>query len=446
MTPFHPGALSSFSATADELLREIQMYPIPASGPDYVKHFDVQPALIIRPEDIIGPVEFTAKQVDANGNETGRFWDSSGQRVGWTGEAFQKMRRLADKMANSKELRGLVTESFILDQLFNWLRETLERKRSDSIGEFVSRCCDSAIADHEIWIPVYKAYSSADLTIGDVEFKPITRDLLDLWFNRPSSDPLMQERVKQFEHETRSKHQGSLAVCVKLRAQKEKASQLAIEKALTAIALLRFLSPANWSCGVKSYALPFGMENVESWCSFEMLDGRIKSIETKAVNEGPDVWIVDGMRARFPDILGLLSALASPGDTEFHRTLFEAVLIYSRNSTTTDPASKLVFILVALESVLLKDSSEPIQGNLGERMAFIIGSTLEERREIVRTVKKTYGMRSEFIHHGQSPDDIEIFQRFLGYAWSCLLQLLRLRDKFTSRIELLGQLDDMKLS
>jgi hypothetical protein len=339
-----------------------------------------------------------------------------------------------------------VSEGFILDQVFSWLCETLERKRADSIGEFISQRCDAEIADHEIWIPLYRTYSSTDLKIGDVEFKSITRELLDAWFGRPVADPRMQERVKQLEHMTRSKHQASLAACINVRAEKEKAFQLAIEKALTAIGLLRFLSVANWSCSIKSYTLPFGMQNAESWCSFEMASGRIESYGTKAVNQGPDAWIVDDMRQRFPDVLGLLSDLAGPAETEFHRTLFDAMLIYSRNSTTTDPASKLVFILVALESVFLKDSSEPIQGNLGERIAFMIGNTLEERRDIVMTVRKTYGMRSGFIHHGHSLDDIEVFERFLGYAWSCLLELLRLRDKFTTRFELLGKLDDMKLS
>jgi hypothetical protein len=446
MISFHPGALSSFSAAADELLREVRMYPNHAPAPDRAKRFDIQPAAVIRPEDMIGVPEMTAKEIDPSGNETGRFWESRGQRVGWTGDAFQKMRRLAGKIANSAELRGLVSEGFILDQVFSWLRETLEHKRTDSIGEFISQLCDSEIGEHEIWIPVYRTYSSTDLKIGEVELKSITRDLLDVWFTRPVSDPRIHEKLKQLEHATRIKHQGSVAACIKVRAQKQKAFELAIEKALVAIALLRFLSVANWSCTIKSYALPFGMQNAESWCSFEMTGGRIESYGTKAVDEGPDAWVVDPMIEQFPDIPGLLSDLAGPGKTEFHRTLFDAMLIYSRNSTTTDPASKLVFILVALESMLLKDSSEPIQGNLAERLAFIIGSTLEERRDIVTTVKKTYGMRSGFIHHGESPDDIELFERFLGHAWACMLELLRLRDKVTTRLELLAKLDDMKLS
>jgi hypothetical protein len=79
-------------------------------------------------------------------------------------------------------------------------------------------------------------------------------------------------------------------------------------------------------------------------------------------------------------------------------------------------------------------------------MAFLIGNSLPERQEIVRTVRKTYAMRSEFIHCGQSIDDLEIFDRFLLYAWSTFLKLLQVRDQFKTRLDLLAKLDEMKLS
>jgi Apea-like HEPN len=121
-------------------------------------------------------------------------------------------------------------------------------------------------------------------------------------------------------------------------------------------------------------------------------------------------------------------------------------LIYSRNSITTDPASKLVFILAALESILLKDSSEPIQGNLAERMAFIVGPSLAKRKEIVNIVKKTYGMRSKFIHHGETIDDLTVLDEFLGYAWLTFATLLEQRNQFGTRLDLITKLDEMKLS
>jgi len=57
-------------------------------------------------------------------------------------------------------------------------------------------------------------------------------------------------------------------------------------------------------------------------------------------------------------------------------------LIYSRNSIATDISDKLLFVLVALESMLLKDSNEPLQKNIGERMAFLVGDSAQSRKVI----------------------------------------------------------------
>ena len=447
MISFHTGAQASFSAVAEELLRDIKAYPSPTPPGGQGKRFDIHPSAVVGPGEIIGTPQMTEGEVDGVGNETGRFWSSSGQRVGWTGDAFQKMKRLAERIATTKELKGLVSDGFVLNKVFDWLCQTLDGKRSDSISDFICQRCEDEIEDHEIYVPLFRTYSSVDFKIGDVEFKSITKELLDGCFPRkPLDDPEMEKRVRQHENNTRAKYQASLAACVRVRAEKEKASQLALEEALTATALLRFLSVANWTSKIKSYVLPSGMENSASWHSFHLVNGAITSLSSTSLNEGPHQWVVDDVPAQMSGIIELLSDLAQSQKSDLRKTIFDAMLIYSRNSTTTGPADKLVFILVALESVLLKDSSEPIQGNLGERMAFLIGNSLPERQEIVRTVRKTYAMRSEFIHCGQSIDDLEIFDRFLLYAWSTFLKLLQVRDQFKTRLDLLAKLDEMKLS
>jgi hypothetical protein len=57
--------------------------------------------------------------------------------------------------------------------------------------------------------------------------------------------------------------------------------------------------------------------------------------------------------------------------------LHDALLLYSRNSTASETTDKLVFVLVSLESMLPKDANEPISKNIGERMAFLVGNSVE---------------------------------------------------------------------
>ena len=445
MIEFHPNAKAAFATAAEDLLRSVKAYP--ETEQHVGKKFNIHPKVVVPEGEIIGTPQITERSVDRTGTEVGRFWSGSNGRFGWAGDDYQQLKRFAERIARSTDLDGLVSEEFILDQAFAWLRETMEHKRSDSITDYISYRCSEEIKDHEFYIPLCRTYSSVNFAIGEVEFKSISKEFLDGWFpSQPLENPDMERRVRELENDTRAKFQATLAACVKIRAEAKAASQEALARTLRATALLRFLSIANWTSKVRSFTLPFGMEGSTGWHSFNLDSGVVKSLSSASVFEGPYEWVIDEARAELPGLLECLSDLASTQGTDFRKTLFDAMLIYSRNSTTTDPANKLVFILVALESMLLKDASEPIQGNLGERMAFLVGASLDARKNIVSTVKKTYAMRSKFIHHGQGIDDLEVFDAFLFNAWSSFVKLLELRDRFKTRLELIGKLDEMKLS
>jgi hypothetical protein len=443
MFEFHPKAQESFSNKAVEILQSVKSFPL-VQG--VAKDFEIHPSAVIDGTEMIGEPRITERELDLFGIEIGRMWTHASGRFGWSGEAYQKIKLLAETIARITQLNGLVSEEFIFDEIFDWLCQTSEGTRSDSISQFIlSRCIDE-IKDHTIYVPLCRVHSSKGFKIGDVEFKTITKKFLDDWFsNKPSDNPVMAERVAQLEHQTRAKYQGHIAACIEIRAEGKKASQLALSKTLMASALLRIISPANWTSKIKSYALPIGMENTEVWHSFTLV-GYQKIITSDTYSKGPYEWVLDEPIEKMGNILESLSQLYSGQKTEFQRVLFDAILIYSRNSTTTDPADKLVFVLVSLESILLKDANEPIQSNLGERMAFLIGQSLDDRKKIVDIAKKTYAIRSRFIHHGQGIEELNTLDQFLFFAWLTFVRLIEIKDNIQTRHELIVRLDEMKLS
>jgi hypothetical protein len=56
--------------------------------------------------------------------------------------------------------------------------------------------------------------------------------------------------------------------------------------------------------------------------------------------------------------------------SRFKQRVRSSILAYSKGITLHDINDRLVYTLSSLEGLLLKNSSEPIQQNLGERMAF----------------------------------------------------------------------------
>jgi hypothetical protein len=83
---------------------------------------------------------------------------------------------------------------------------------------------------------------------------------------------------------------------------------------------------------------------------------------------------------------------------------------------------------------------------LGERIAFLIGTTVQERKQIVRTIQDVYKVRSAFVHHGQAPRHQDVLDNFLVTAWRVFAELLRLRDQHKTKAALLGVLEDRKMS
>lgn len=96
--------------------------------------------------------------------------------------------------------------------------------------------------------------------------------------------------------------------------------------------------------------------------------------------------------------------------------------------------------------MFLRDANEPIRKNLGERMAFLIGTWTEERKEIVRNVAEVYKVCSAFVHHGGSPKHQHALDQFLTTTWKTFAELLRTRDTYKTVAALLVILEDRKMS
>jgi hypothetical protein len=159
-------------------------------------------------------------------------------------------------------------------------------------------------------------------------------------------------------------------------------------------------------------------------------------------------WFLDDSINLRPGILEGLDLLAKSTNTEFRKSLYDALILYSRQSQADELSDKLVFAISALESVLLRDSNKPIQKNLGERMAFLIGTSVNERRDIIKNLEEIYKIRSAFVHHGQQPRHIEALDRFLANTWTTFLRLLGIAqsDQYKTKASLIAYLEELKLS
>jgi Apea-like HEPN len=447
---FHERAAERFTELAQSVLTRVGTFG--SIQPPARNETELHPVATFSEKDIIGPISWSPHSVNGFGQETGRYWESGGTRVGWGGEGYDAVKSLASKFENSSPLKGRVSSRFVMDEVFAWLRDTLETKRADTLPEFIAARCSEEIRHHEIWVPIYRTYSACNFSIGNVQFRTISRPMLDRWYTRITVEELKRAPAAAIAlNRQRSALQGTLAASVRVEAEPRKASETAHAAADEAVALLRVLSPVNWTCRLTSHCLPIGKENTHMTMSLTVEEESIRSIGRGTIEVGPAGWNVDEAREG-PLTAGVLEALHSLAlqrtNTELCTDLYGALQLHARHSIATEVAHKLVFVVAAAESFFLRNTSEPIQKNLGERMAFLIGKTIDERRKVIRNVDEFYGLRSRLIHHGREvqEDQKDVVDEFFFNVWFTFILLLRNAHQWRTRDEMFTALENKKLA
>ena len=173
---------------------------------------------------------------------------------------------------------------------------------------------------------------------------------------------------------------------------------------------------------------------------------RIKSSES-IISRGTPFWeIDDSLKQMILYYMPLIEPLLSNPLNDFQKVLFDSIYYFSKSTLVSDFSDKLVYILVALETLLLSNSSSPIQDTISRRLAFFLGKDINSRKKIIRIFKKTYDLRSKFIHHGKTIQDLETFKEFLEIARSFFMKLLINQKKYENLQELVDEIDNKSLS
>lgn len=312
---------------------------------------------------------------------------------------------------------------------------------------------EKIISDYEIVIPINFLHIEKSFGLGKVNFRPFSKKSIDELLesravtqaqDSPPKDlvsKLFDQKIRQF--------QGYAVATILLQAEPARAYEIAIEETNTALSMLRIFSSSTREPLSYYPAAVWGSSNISSGYLIALKEGNLNQMFSKTLDRSPRSenltnQAIDDLYSAGLSILDNLLGLSKR--TQFQEKLLEALILYSRSAISKDIADKLVYILVALESILLRNSSEPIQQNLGERIAFIIGDSLEKRKRIIKVTRDTYTLRSCFVHHGRSIDNLETMREFMQYAWQAIVSLIHQSNSVSTVNALLDVLDDRKLS
>jgi len=115
---------------------------------------------------------------------------------------------------------------------------------------------------------------------------------------------------------------------------------------------------------LNSYITLLGKEHIESYIYFTVNDTKLLSMAEGLIDNSGIASKLSNETIAWIKANGLdqLSEILARGPkTKFEEQVLESIFIYSRCPLARDVSDKLIYILVAIESVLLKDENEAVK-------------------------------------------------------------------------------------
>lgn len=391
-------------------------------------------------------LDCTEHDCDYRGNVIARYFYYNSKKYGLSDEAYSNLIKLAASIQKIHCFNEKLSLGFVEFELFCWVSKNFkgEEVEHSFIDYLVHKTCQF-VKNIIINVPIANTMVEEEFYFCGGRIKNLAKATIDEFQAKADK----KEGLENFIVDFRKKYQGYSVIEFSLQCEKDFAREYAIRKANDITALLGIYSRAVLIPDVKCLSRIRGSnEYNQTQTTFILGEGTL-SVENSVVDTASNIirkitkedlsnYASCGMNE-------LSKIIQKKSLSKYEELVLNTAFLYSKVAFTSDPLEKLVYALSALESTLLK-SNEPIQQNVGERLAFFISKESIKRKEIVQNLRDVYDIRSNYIHHGKRKEDFDKLQSFFINVWIFFCGLVCSHEDFIDKEALLNELDDRKFS
>ncbi|PTQ81936.1 HEPN domain-containing protein [Nitrosomonas ureae] len=450
MFDIHPSARENFNIKANAFMQLIKKSP-KINRNTVTANSEIHIAANITEKDIIGDLKESIS--DYRGNVVGRIFYLNNERYALEGDDYQELLKLAESIQRISVFREKLSQGFIEEKIFFWLEQRF--KIHGEYKNFTDFLCDEAtdiVKPITVRVPIASTAVQEPFQFCNAIIKNYSKDMIDKMAPNPKNFK-NKDHIKYAEQHLlkfRKEYQGYAIVELQLECEPDYAKDFSLNETKRITDLLGIYSGAQIIPDIKCVSKAKGTENLETYNLVIDFGEDNSSISSGLLDVGSSqVWRISKEDIKRFNTCGLslISEIATKTNpTEFESTVLNMAFIYSKAAFTSDPLEKLVYMLSALESTLLKSVNEPIQQNIAERLAFFISKELTERKAIVKNFRSVYEFRSKYLHHGHSSTELGELAMFFKNVWVFYVSLVKNSGRFDKKIEFLDAIDDCKLS
>lgn len=443
-----PSLAQQINEDAENLVSILQTAPEnPTDVSEAFRPNHLQPtASLVDPDIPRSPLHFT---IGTSGAEADRFFPDLSLPVGFFDESHVSFINLCQRIQQIDALNPYVSLTYVVEVVFEWVKLRHLKSTDKSLVDYLLLRCRRSITRQEIWFPIVGIDVEHEIDIGKVVIKKLPQSSWQGWMTEwIVRRPAEVANAKKFLADVNA---DPIIIASQLvMAEPIRAVETALTWTQSALEILSYFAPSNFQPAMPIICAVSGSEFVERPRHMIIRDGVLLSAGVTTVNlRYRHPWTIkattlDKMKGKGFDTLVRLINEKEENLTEFQRDILRAISIFSRSSRAQNLTDKLLYAVLALESILLKDEFESLQKHIGERMAFLIGQTLEARRDIISSYKVAYGLRSKAVHHGRLVTDEGTLGIFLPNTWHTLNKLITEADRYLTKQDMIAFVDDIK--
>ncbi|WP_341906296.1 hypothetical protein [Fluviicola taffensis] len=386
------------------------------------------------PEDIIKGEIFSVEHSDKG--ELIQKWliTSPDEKIGFDKAGYEEYKKLLNAIYKRKEINELVAYRFLEVELFKWFlfkREEGSTTFSDDLIELIK----SNISEMVYCFPVAMVQISNSFEIGPVQIRYFTEEDFDrLSESTPGDITAVREHF-----------QGKVVVCTTVSAQKDRASEIALEKCSLAIDLLKISSNTLYmpdldlvfdiDSRAKNHEVTTIISHGLNFESFNFTDSATRFIALT------DEYFFE-MNGRGLDILSRF-VFEDSTESELCGLIINAITNFASALSNPDLHQRIASSCSIFESLLLNNENVGILSSLQKYCPKLVTPDPEIRNSIMELLKRVYEIRSVLVHHGKRKHiDLTELSNFQQLLFSLILNLMHKTESHQTKASLLNEIDE----
>jgi hypothetical protein len=439
---FHPQAAERFNQRADEFVARLSVAE-PEQNSDQFK--DLPVTFSLGEEDIIGISNYST--IDEAGKQTSTQFFHDGQWLGFSGDAYNDFYSFCEKVSQTGPLNGKTSTASILQQSFTWIEEKHKFTTNDTYTEHIRTQCEQAIKQRTVYFPLEGFWVRLEFEFGPFIISHCSPETYDLLIPM-SDDPEKAEFIRLVRDEHREEFQGKPLARISITGDEKFAQEKARETAERIIPILNLFLGFPFLPEQSSYVAPTSFRPRPSYIFINHTSDGLENIPSGMLElmNNPTFAsdALEHVRNNFS--FGQVNELLKAPNTPFKRMIADSLRLMGLGCHEANVSNRLVYTMVALESLFMRNDSESIQENVGYRLAVCVVQNPDDRMNVVKNFKQAYDLRSKYIHHGRTVEIRDELKTFFMWAFIGLLAAVRNADRFSTKEDFIAQIDRKKFT